>query len=305
MKNLKYLIPIIIVIALMASSCTKLEEVKDEEAIEELINTTYSTDLGFEKEYEDASLTPDTFNISSTKAPALVVGWWRKILSVSTNRDIIIEGDTAWATINHHIYGLFNIVYYDPDSDTVFTRSKNFHDLAVRKALFVREGDMNDPHRGWLIKKVSLGEVTSKDVPDSVLIDNTYVPVVQNHIDSIKITFVDTLNNTITKVFTNYSELTNIEDIPTVKCGTEIRFDLYANNSTNHAFFYKTLTWGTPRRMRMMRDPQNPSHFYTIVEVPTDVTRGGFALSIISAPSFRPDNYPYVHHGVLIRVRAK
>lgn len=305
MRNFRYLIPIVIIMSMFASSCTRIEELRDEEAIDELINTTYSVDLGFEREYEDASLIPDTFNISNTKEPALIVGWWRKILSVSSNKDITIERDTAWVTIKHHIYGLFNIVYYEPDSDTVFTRSKNFHDLARRKALFVREGDINDPHRGWVLKKVSLGEVTSQDVPDSVLINGTYVTVQQNHIDSIKITYVDTLNNMITKVFTNYLDLIDLEEVPLVKNGTEIRFDLYANVSENFAFFYKLATWGTPRRMRMIRDPENPTHFYTILHVPSNVVRGSFALSIISLPSFRPDNYPYVHHGVLLRVRVR
>jgi hypothetical protein len=305
MKNLKYFTTTLTIIALLVSSCTKIEELNDEEAISELICTTYSPDLGFEKEYEDASIIPDTFNISQTKTPYLVIGWWRKILSVSSNRDIQIEGDTAWATINHHIYGLFNIAYYDVGGDTTFTYNKNFHDLAVRKAVFVREGDTSDRYRGWILKKVSLGEISTKDVPDSLLIGNTYVPVLKNHIDSLKITYTDTLDNIITIVYSNYSELMSIEEVPVVKSGTEIRFDIYASDAENHAFFYKLASWGTPRRMRMVRDPESYTHFYTIMQVPTNVIRGSFAFSIISSPSFRPDNYPYVHHGDLLKVRVR
>ncbi|MDI6850535.1 MAG: hypothetical protein QMD82_01160 [bacterium] len=305
MKSLRYLIPIVTVIAMFASSCTKTEELKDEEAIEELINSTYRTELDFENEYADSGLISDTFDISQAKALHRVIGWWRRIISVSSNKEILIENDTAWVNINHHIYGLFNIVYYDQTGDSVFSHNKNFHDLATRKALFVREGDINDPHRGWVLKQVSFGEVTSKDVPDSILIGDSFVQVTQNHIDSIKITYVDTLDNTVTRVFTNYLDLMELEEIPTIKSGTDLTFDLYANDSTNFAFFYRGAAWGTPRRMRMTRDPQNPSHFYTTVQVPSNVVRGSFALSIISAPSFRPDNYPYVHHGVLLRVRVR
>ncbi len=308
MKVHRWLI-IMIVIGLVLTGCQSISELnEDEEAIESLINETAA--LSFEREYEDTALVHDTIN-TNTKEPVIVVGWWRKIFSVSRNKEIQVSGDTAWVTIKDHIYGGFNVLHYDISGDSTFTTSKTFHDLAQRKALFIREGNVNDRHRGWVFKKTSFVEVNTLDLPDSVLIGSNYVPVNKIHIDSIRITYIDTLNQEITRTFSNYSELLGLNDLIIVKAGTDIRLDIYSNLNEVFAFYYAPGAWVSVRRIRMLRDPDNPSHFYSIIRVPASLQGDPMGIgrsqvvNIISAPSFRPDYYPYVSHGVGFRIRVK
>lgn len=308
MKVLRWLM-VIALIGLALMGCQSISETnEDEEAIASLINETPV--LSFEREYEDTALIHDTID-TNTKEPVIVVGWWRKIFSVSRSKEIQISGDTAWVTIKDHIYGRFNLLHYDISADSTFTTSKTFHDLALRKALFIREGNVNDRHRGWVFKKTSFVEVNTLDLPDSVLIGSTYIPVNKIHIDSIKLTYIDTLNQEITRTFSNYSELLGLEDFIVVKAGTDLTLDIYSNLSEVFAFYYAPGSWVSVRRVRMFRDPDNPSHFYSIIRVPAslqgDLTGIGRSqvVNIISAPSFGPDNYPYVSHGVGFRIRVK
>jgi len=294
MKVQRVITLILIALGLFAVSCKRENaEDLDRESIESIVSE--SDYFKVEGDHLEGQILPDTFDFS-VKFPIKVVGWWRRPLSISRNIFVEFHGDTANVDVATHVYGLFTVVYYDLSGDSTFTLSRKFHDVIKRKAVFVREGNVEDVNRGWFLKAVSLGYSLTRDIPDSLL---------NFAFDSVKVTYSG--DSTAIWKWTRESvenlTLYPLDSLPKVGSRGRVRVDVYASSPNLLAYWYRGLRWGTPVRVRLNRDPDNPRHFYGEVDVPSDSFKvARFGLHLIPKSAFDTSGV-YRHKGVIIPLR--
>ena len=281
---------LMIVIALLVAGCTKnTETTSDEDAIQALIQGDYADYFNSTTAVNDSGTKDDTI-LGTTKAGSkgFIVGWGRQITDVSTDISIHIDNDTAMVTINRNLTGIFHVVWA-PDSPGALTDSiKNFTDRTERYAMFVREGDPDEPVRkGWRLKGISNVESNTQDLPDSI---------VKVNITKVEVTKLDENNNEIeTIVLDNPSTLWNRDSIPTFLPGQKVRVRVYVDKT--EPFVYAFLHYNTARfrhrRDRMFYN-QTGGYYEGIWYTPMETGIYHAAVDIIEEPSFHNSKYPYV-----------
>lgn len=150
------------IVIIAVTGCQRKEttgpETDDQSAISGLVNGQYSGFFGIFDGMEDwggaeVMSTPDTLGG--------IVNWGREIDTHTIDVNIVIHNDTANVTVTHDVKGILHIQSFYPD--TAIHIQKPLHHIGYKYALFVREGSIHDPHRGWVLKKISNGEATSQD----------------------------------------------------------------------------------------------------------------------------------------------
>ncbi len=293
MRKWLYTFVILVISGVLTLTACKKESVEEEDeiAIRELVPTLSYFSL--DDAYLEGGFISDTLRPGEAKGDTFVIGWWRKPLSISRDIYVNFASDSAFVQVKTHIYGKFHVVYVSFSGDTVdtFSVDKPLHDVVTRYGLFVREGGLDEPHRGWVLKAVSFGFCESKYVPDTLM---------RFTIDSLKIGYY---NDSVQQVrtYSDFAILIPIEDLPTIGQGGQVKFELWTSPTFPGvmAWLYRSRKWGVPVRVRMI--PEGGYFTYTM-PVPSDTASGinRFGISVIPAFSFRPSQeYPYVTKGIL------
>ncbi len=275
--------------ALFLAGCTKnTETTTDEAAIQALIQGDYADYFGSTTAVNDSGSRDDTLTTSKSGTKGFIVGWGRQLTDVSTDISIQIDNDTANVTINRNLSGIFHVIWA-PDSPGAITDSiKDFMDRSERYALFVREGDPDEPiRRGWRLKALSNVKVNTQNLPDSIARVN---------ITKVEVTKLDENDNELETIELNDpSVLWNRDSIPVFLPGEKVRVRVYVDNTTPtvFAFLHYNTARFRHRRDRMIYNP-DLGCFEGVWYTPMDTGIYHAAVDIIEQPSFYNSSYPYV-----------
>lgn len=98
--------------------------------------------------------------------------WWRGPQTHDASASISLEivGDSAWVGWGQHNYG--TLVHWAKTSDSTAARwVKALTEKVRMNAIYLREGSVSDPNRGWKLKKLSLVKAVSETL-NTVRIDS-------------------------------------------------------------------------------------------------------------------------------------
>ncbi len=289
MKHSKILM-LAVMAALIMAGCTKnTETTSDEDAIQALIQGEYAAYFNATQTVNDSGSRDDTITSGSKGiTKGLIVAWGRQITDVSTDLTINIENDTANVVVNRNLDGIFHVIWAPDTPGEVSDSIKNFTDRTERFALFVREGDPDEPvRRGWRLKGLSNLEINTQNLPDSI---------VRVNITKVEITKFDADDNEIqTIVLTDPSILWNRDSIPVFLPGQKVRVRVYVDKTepSVYAYLHYNTARHRHRRDRMFYNSETECYegvWYT----PHETGIYHAAADIIETPTFHDSKYPYV-----------
>ncbi len=285
-----------IIASVVVAGCTKSTETttSDEDAIEALIQGDYANYFDATVAINDSGATDDTIqNKLKGGTKGFIVGWGRQITHVSSEFTISVNNDTANVVINRNLDGILHVLWAPDTPGTLSDSIKSFKDKTERYALFVREGDPDEPiRRGWRLKGLSNVEINTQNLPDSI---------VKVNITKMEITKLDDNDNEIeTITITDPSSLQNRDSIPTFLPDEKVRVRVYVdkNEPSVFAFFhnsrpYRDSTRHQRRRIRMQYNA-DLGCFEVIYYTPNLAGIYHSAADIIESNSLLESDYPYV-----------
>ncbi len=290
----------VLIIGLGIAGCTKKQSATtDEDAIQNLINGDDSPYFNYTATVNDSGTRNDTVPGSSKGTKGFIVAWGRQLTHVSSDINISINNDTANVIIARNLDGVLHIIWYDTAGAPLQDSIKDFTDQSHRYAMFVREGDPDEPIRkGWRLRGLSNVEIETQNLPDSIVkVNITKVEVTEyGQNDSIA---------TGQYVYTDPSVLWNRDSIPTFTPGEKVRVRLYFDVDTppSLGWLHYNTAMHRIRRDRMFYN-SNEGCLEGVWYTPQDIGIYHAAVDIIEKPTFFDSKYPYVSNAWTIVYRV-
>lgn len=284
MKRLHFILFLTVLIAL--TGCSKKSEnpqLTDEEAIQEFASGSDWFKLTNHFEGEAVSDSGDTSTTAGkVLCDTLTVLWGRKITGHPDPQVTIeIRGDSAFVSWTINTVGYFHIVKWVSDSGRWVHIKKPLSETANLYAIFKRRGEVNLPHRGWELTKISGAE----GVSDSVCT----VEILSVNIQSES--YPDT-------TITNPLELFDIEDVLTFETGEEVTLTVETNGVPAKLFLH-IFTHHWPWHFRIPFQKEEGGTFIGTWRVQRIPAVRFAVFDLLHHGTIYDDNYPYDFNGWL------
>lgn len=290
MKRLPLFLSLIVLFAL--TGCSKKStnsEQTDEGTIREFIFDSDWFKLTNHFEGEAVSDSGDTSTTAGkVLCDTLTVLWGRKITGHPDPQVTIeITGDSAFVSWTINTVGWFHIIkWVSSDSSHWVHIKKPLSETANLYAIFKRRGEVNLPHRGWELNKISGAEGTS----DSVC--------------TVEILSINIQSSSYDTTITNPLELFDITDVLTFETGEEVKITVETTGEPAKLFLHVfTHLW--PWHFRIPFQKEEGGTFIGTWKVQRIPAVKFAVFDLLRHETIYDDSYPYDSNGWLFPYLVK